>query len=147
MATDMYSQGFGQYLKEQISENQIKSNPPQWRAGYRAAAKADAARSKVALKPEKVDRVDYTKCTISWALISSILHNPRFKNLINDSRLAPFVSLIKRAVWDQRDTISTYKQLNAAVNKQFDIILQWGFDENILTESDCEFHGYTASKK
>ena len=142
MATDMYSQGFGQFLKDPISEEQIKSNPPQWRAGYRAAAKAHEARSKVAMKIEKVDRVDFTVCTVTWSLITSILFNQRFNHLTNDSRLEPITHLIKKSVWENRDNINTYKKLSDAVHTQFDIILQCGYDEGILTTSDCVYHGY-----
>ena len=145
MATDLYAQGFGQFLNAELPEDQVKGNPPQWRAGYRAAQSAHEARHKIAIKPEKIDRVDYTKCTINYALVSSILLTPRFHFLNNDPRLYPFVSLIRTTVLDKAESLISYDSVVKEVHLQFDVILQWGYDEDILTVSDCEFHGYTPS--
>ncbi|AUS02843.1 hypothetical protein NVP2275O_262 [Vibrio phage 2.275.O._10N.286.54.E11] len=139
----MYSQGYSQFNKEPVPDSTVKSNPPQWRAGYRAAEKASEARNKIAIKPTKVDRVNYGSLTITWSLITFITSTPRFHIFDRQPKLYPILAEIRKSIYDDRDKINGIKELVKCADKKFDSILQWGYDEGILTISDCELRGYT----
>ena len=146
MSMDLYNQGYSQYMREPLPDSVVKSNPPQWRAGYKAAKKNADARDKVAAKPEKVDKVDYSKFTITWQVVTFVTRTPRFHIFSKRPQLYPILSQIRKELWNSRSECLSFKELQEKAHNLLDNVLQNGYDLGILSEHDCSIRGYKVKK-
>lgn len=143
MSQDLYSQGYSQYMSAPQPDNVVKGQPPQWRAGYRAAQKTKEAKSKIAIKAEKVDKVQYGNLEITWSLVCFVTNTNRFEVLTRIKELYPILSLIRNSLYNNRESINGYKDLFVQANRLYDTVLQYGYEQGTLTKEDCLSNGYS----
>lgn len=148
MANEQYKDGYDSFkAKVVLSAEQLKMQHPLYRQGYRAAQAEAMKKNNVTFPTTLYDipkRPDVFKA--EWTDIMAATKRPRFAKLHTDEGRWLLMGIMK-AVEKQAHTIVRYKDVVSMVDKAFDIILQYGYDEGIFTTADCEQYQYTPFKK
>ena len=89
---------------------------------------------------EDVDDPEIFKPT--WVDIMSAMKRPRYHRLhSNEGRWLMFG--IAKHIETRTSEIKRYKDVLNMVDEAFDYVLQYGYDEGVLTAQDCEQYNYT----
>lgn len=125
------------------STEELKQCHPVFRTGYRAAQQAAMIRNNTVFPTSLFDipkRPNVFKP--AWTDILSAMKRPRFNRLHTDEgRWLMFG--IARHVETRLHEIKRYKDVLTIVDEAFDFVLQYGYDEGVLTVKDCEQYNYT----
>ncbi|MFS8319760.1 hypothetical protein ACMG5I_02420 [Escherichia coli] len=148
MSNAQYKDGYDAYkAKVVLSAEQLKMQHPLYRQGYRAAQAEAMKKSNVTFPTTLYDipkRPHIFKA--EWTDIMAATKRPRFAKLHTDQGRWLLIGIMK-AVENQSHKISRYKDVIAMVDKAFDLVLQYGYDEGVLTVADCEQYQYTPYQK
>lgn len=144
MSNEFYKQGYDAFInKEVYSPEQLKSCHPLFRTGYRSA-QADAMKKGNVTFPtvlyEVPKRSEVFKA--EWQDIMSATKRPRFKRLHTDEGKWVLMAIMKH-VESRSSEIIRYKDVLRLVDEAFDSVLQYGFNEGVLTADDCQQYNYT----
>lgn len=122
----------------------LKSQHPLYRRGYRSAQQEASAKLTSGF-PTTLSDIPSTepkkKYNASWDDIVSATKRPRFHRL-HSKRLEPILLMMMRAVDAKQEQINSYADVTRMMDKAFDIVLQYGYDEGILTEFDLKQYYY-----
>ena len=78
----------------------------------------------------------------TWVDIMSAMKRPRYHRLhSNEGRWLMFG--IAKHIETRTSEIKRYKDVLTMVDEAFDYVLQYGYDEGVLTAQDCEQYNYT----
>lgn len=147
--TDQYKLGYDSFnLGNVMSMDDLKKMHPFFRRGYRTAQQE--ASSKLQHKfptvlydiPTKEMKKKYNP---SWDDIVSSTKRPRF-NRLQSKRMEPILMMMMRAVDAKKDKIYSYSDVTRMMDKAFDIVLQYAYDEGILNEFDLKQYFYVPVK-
>ena len=145
---DLYSMGF-QAFKDGMTEIQIKTQPPQFRSGWRAAKADEDSKLNVAatLKVEKVERfVDKARYTVTWQDINSVMRFYPYTNISKVSELEPIEIGMKQMVWNKRDTIHTFASLRNEISTVYLNIVDAAYKFKYIDTSDFKKLGVMRSE-
>lgn len=148
MSNAQYKDGYDAYkAKVVLSAEQLKMQHPLYRQGYRAAQAEAMKKSNVTFPTTLYDipkRPHIFKA--EWTDIMAATKRPRFAKLHTEQGRWLLIGIMK-AVENQSHKITRYKDVIAMVDKAFDLVLQYGYDEGVLTIADCEQYQYTPYQK
>ena len=143
MANDQYKDGLEAFkAKVVLTNEQLKMQHPRFRQGYRSAQEAAMKKNNPTFPTALFDipkRPEVFKA--EWTDIMAATKRPRFAKLHTDEGRWMLMEIMK-AVEKQADKIVRYKDVVNMVDKAFNIILQYGFDEGVLTVTDCEQYDF-----
>lgn len=143
MANDQYKDGLEAFkAKVVLTNEQLKMQHPLFRQGYRSAQEAAMKKNNPTFPTALFDipkRPEVFKA--EWTDIMAATKRPRFAKLHTDEGRWMLMEIMK-AVEKQADKIVRYKDVVNMVDKAFNIILQYGYDEGVLTVSDCEQYDF-----
>ncbi len=148
MANEQYKDGYDAFKNKLVlSPEQLKMQHPIFRQGYRAA-QADAMKKNNVTFPTTLfdipKRPEVFKA--DWTDIMAATKRPRFAKLHTDEGKWLLMGIMK-AVEKRAHTIVRYRDVVTMVDEAFDIILQYGYDEGVLTVEDCQQYDYTPTEK
>ncbi|EMR6008890.1 hypothetical protein WJW27_005763 [Escherichia coli] len=148
MSNAQYKDGYDAYkAKVVLSAEQLKMQHPLYRQGYRAAQAESMKKNNVTFPTTLYDipkRPHIFKA--EWTDIMAATKRPRFAKLHTDEGRWLLMGIMK-AVENQSHKIVRYKDVVAMVDKAFDLVLQYGYEEGVLTVADCEQYQYTPFQK
>lgn len=135
---DLYKQGYDSFNPEaELQPEYVKQQAYQFRVGY-LRAKTDYENAKntstIPLTLYPVNR-DTKVFNVTYDDIMTVTKRPRTRKL-HKKQLYPVLSLLVSTIEKNMDEYTTYSDMVQMVNKGFDIILQFGYDEGVLTETD-----------
>lgn len=148
MSNAQYKEGSAAFKNKVVFNNeQLKSQHPLFRQGYRAA-QAEAMKKNNVTFPTTLYDIPKRPSVFKaeWTDIMAATKRPRFAKLHTDEGRWLLMEIMK-AVENQSHKIVRYKDVVAMVDKAFDLVLQYGYDEGVLTVSDCEKYQYTPYQK
>src|SRR5574343_151704 len=133
---DLHAMGYQAY-KDGMQELQIKSHPPLFRAGWRAAeADFNNKSDQAPVRTHKVAKHEKVPYVLKWKDINCALQYNYWKVLHEREELEVLVVAMRRVIWARRDSITSYTQVVKMVRTMWEGMLQLGYDENILTVYD-----------
>ena len=144
MSNEQYKLGKEAFkTNQQMSAEQLKMQHTLFRQGYREAAAEAMKKNNVTFPTTLYDipkRAEVFKA--AWTDILAATKRPRFAKLHTDEGRWLLFGIVK-AVEAQSDQITRYKDVVKLVDQAFDLVLQYGYDEGVLTITDCEQYNYT----
>lgn len=126
-------------FEDGMTEDQIKTQHPQFRSGWREAKRVHEARTAPisTLRPEKVERPDPDyKYELKWAELTTICKYHPWNVLERKRPLRVLAVAARRVIWDRRDEITSFGQAVQMMRVMWEGILQQGYDEGILDKKD-----------
>jgi len=135
---DLFALGFQSY-KDGMTEIQIKTQPPLFRAGWRAAkSEADSkSNAPASLKTEKVERfVNKPKYTVSWQDITSVMNLYPFSNISKVQELEPIEIGMKQRVWKNRESIRSFSDLKENISVVYLQVIDAAYKFKYINKSD-----------
>ncbi len=133
-------------FEEGMTEEQIKTQHPQFRSGWREAKRVHEARTAPIsmLRPEKVEKPDPDyKYELKWAELTAISKYHPWNVLERKSKLKVLAVGARRAIWARRDEVTSYGQAVQMMRVIWEGLLQQGFEEGILDKKDLAQYDYT----
>lgn len=125
------------------TQEELKQCNPLFRTGYKAAQQAAMLRNNNISPTVLFDvpkRPEIFKPT--WVDIMSAMKRPRYHRLHStEGRWLMFG--IAKHIETRTSEIKRYKDVLNMVDEAFDYVLQYGYDEGVLTAQDCEQYNYT----
>lgn len=135
-----------QAFKDGMTEDQIKHQHPQFRAAYRAARKTfEAINAPISsLRPEKVLRPDPDYVwQLQWSDLTSITGRKPWNKLDSIPELKVLAHAVRKTVWNNREKLNGFGDAVQMVKTLWEGLLQQGYDQGVLDESDLLSYGYT----
>lgn len=135
---DLFTQGYQSY-SEGFTELQIKTQPPQFRAGWRTAKADEESKSNEphSLKNEKVQRfVNKARYTATWQDLESVMRTYPFSNISTVQQLYPIEMGMKQMVWKKRDVIKSYNSLRENLGDVYLQIVDAAYKFKYIDKSD-----------
>lgn len=145
MSIDFMSLG-RQAFNDGMQEEEIKTQHPQFRSGWREAKKQFDAKNKPvsALRPERVERIDpERRWKLQWKDLSSIADYYPWNRLQRVAELEPIVVAMKRVVWSKREEVVHFNDAVRMYEKMWFGMLQQGYDQGTLTINDLKRYNFT----
>lgn len=148
MANDHYNDGYNAFQNKVVfTPEHLKIQHPIFRQGYKSAQAAAMKKNNVIFPTTLYDipkRPEVFKA--EWTDIMAATKRPRFAKLHTNEGKWLLMGIIK-AVEKRSSTIVRYRDVITMVDEAFDIILQYGYDEGVLTVGDCQQYDYTPIEK
>lgn len=145
MSEQQYKDGYNAFMSGQIMDGAVlKSQHPLFRRGFRTAQQEASAKMTAGFPTTLSDipaSSPRTKYNASWDDIVSATKRPRFHRL-HSKRMEPILLMMMRAVDAKQEQIYSYSDVTRMMDKAFDIVLQYGYDEGILAEFDLKQYYY-----
>lgn len=130
-------------FKEGTQEQQIKSQPPLFRAGWRAAqVDFNNKNSTGSVKTYKVHKQEIVPFQLQWNDINTVLSFHYWNILMRKDELQPITSAMKNLIWKNKEKITSYKKLIWVVRTMWEGMLQQGYNEGILTKEDLSQYNF-----
>lgn len=145
---DLYQMGYASF-KDGMQEHQIKSQPPLFRAGWRAAEVDFRNRNSGAtsVKNARVQKQEKVPFELKWNDINSVLNYHYWNILMRKEELSVLTTAMKNVIWKNKDKITSYKKLIDTVRTMWEGILQLGWDEGILNKDDLAQYNFVPKNK
>lgn len=144
MSQAFYQQGYDAFIGKQVfTDEQLKHQHTLFRTGYRAA-QADAMKKNNVIFPTQLYDIPKRPEVFKpeWQDIMAATKRPRFKKL-HTTEGKWVLSAIMKSVEARCDEVVRYKDVLRLVDEAFDRVLQYGFDEGVLSTEDCQQYNYT----
>lgn len=145
MSDKQYNDGYDAFINGEVLDGTVlKSKHPLFRRGYRAAQqeashKLTSGFPSVLFNIPKKEKT--TKYNPTWDDIVSASRRPRFSRL-HKKELEPILLMMMRAVDQKKDKIKSYSDVTRMMDRAFDIVLQYGYDQKILNDVDLKQYQY-----
>lgn len=136
-------------FKEGMLEEDIKTQHPQFRSGWREAKKLFDAQNKPisALRPERVERPDPDmKWELSWADLTAISGYHPWNKLEHHPRLRVLAAAARRVIWDRRQEVAHFGDAVKMMRIMWEGMLQQGYDEGILDLNDLKQYKFVPTQ-
>lgn len=133
-------------FQDGMSEEEIKHQHPQFRAGWRAAKKQfDAQNQPISsLRPEKVERIDPdNKWTLQWADLTAISGYHPWNVLEQRPQLRVLAKAARTLIWERRDEIEHFGDAVKMYRVMWEGMLQQGYDGGVLDLNDLKQYDFT----
>lgn len=142
--SELYTSGYNAfYTDESLSDEFLKMQPYQFRVGYQRAKQDYESNTDNLSLPLVIQQVNRQKpsANISYNDIIQVTKRP-YTIALHHPQLRPVLSLLVRSIEDNIDQVPTYMELIRVVERGFNIILQYGYDEGVLDLDDLKQYGY-----
>lgn len=140
---DQYALGYTAYKADSnMSPEMLKSQHTLFRSGYRKAQQDASKRDQVLLPHELWQVTKRTHVYVpTWNDILAATRRPRYRKL-HHSYMKPMLFAVIRTVEEKAHELNSFSMVRAEVDKVFESILQYSFEQGILTESDLKKFDY-----
>lgn len=146
---DLYKQGYDAFdPQNELQPEYVKQQAYQFRVGYlRAKTDYENAQNSSTL-PLTLYPVNCnpTNVSVTYDDIMTVLKRPRTKKLLKPV-MKPILSVLVKAIERHLTPQTKYSEMVQMVNKGFDIILQYGYDEKVLNENDLLQYDFVPMKE
>lgn len=143
MSTDFMALGRAAFA-EGMSEEQVKTQHPRFRSGWREAKKLhEASTSPIsALRPEKVDR-PCKEWELQWSDLTAISTYHPWNYLERKPQLRVLAQSARTIIWNKRSEIVHFGDAVQMYRVMWEGLLQQGYDEGILDKNDLKRFDFT----
>lgn len=144
MSQEQYNAGQLAYDNKVVfTPDQLKTQHPLFRQGYRSRQAEAMKRNNVTFPTQLYDIPKLPSgFNTEWQDIMAATKRPRF-NRLHSPEGRWVLNAIMKSVESRSNEIERYKDVLRLVDEAFDRVLQYGFDEGVLTVEDCQQYNYT----
>ena len=144
--TDQYQKGYTYFYEHEstLTNDQLKQLPQLFRRGYRTAQEEYNRKNNSNTIPTTLYNVPKkpSTFTVTWNDIMAATRRPRYDKLHRE-HMKPLLLMLVSAIDKNSDKIYQYSDVVQMVDDAFDIILQFSYDNGILTTTDLEQYNYS----
>lgn len=146
--SDLFNQGYSAFT-DGMTEVQIKSYPPLFRAGWRAAAKEQDSKTAIIteLRHYKVEKKDPdAKYVLQWNDLNTVLNRHPWNKLIKVQELNVIAFALRNLIWNKRDTITKFSEVVKIVSTVWDGLLITAAKDGVLDYHDLKAYNFDFRK-
>lgn len=145
MSQVQYNEGYSAFFATEgkMALDDLKAQSSFFRKGFRKAQEDSLKSSGVKIPTVLYDIPKRPSNFVpTWNDILAATRRERFKKLHQD-HMSPVLNMIIKAVEQNSSDVKRYSDVVRKVDEAFDIVLQYGFDEGVLTEHDLKQYNYS----
>ena len=148
MAADYFKMGYSAYVDGSINEVQVRQQHPTFRVGWNSARKIAESKNELVseVKVQKVSHEGETAYELQYKDLQTVMSFHPW-NRLNKRELEPLKTAVVRSVEARKGEITRFGQVIDMVRQYWELILQHGFDEGILTRKDLRQYDFEPKVK
>lgn len=148
MSQVQYNEGYNAFFATEgkLSLDDLKAQSSFFRKGFRKAQEDSLKNTESAIPTVLYDIPKQPTVFVpQWTDILAATRRPRFAKLHQD-HMSPWLNLIIKMVENNSHKVKRYSDVVRFVDEAFDKVLQYGYDEGILNETDLKQYNYIPKK-
>lgn len=143
MSNVQYKEGYDAYVNKQyLTDEELKQKSSLYRNGYRTAMSDMMKKNNTVFPTTLYDIPRRPEVFVaSWTDIMASTRRPRFAKL-HVPHMQPVLMKMMKQVESKSSEITRYADVLRLMDEAFDDVLQYGYNEGVLTADDCRQYNY-----